>query len=214
MNLVLSFMFIEETNKHKINQKIHLFKPFFEFFNVFKHKRLGGIYLNNFFVCVVCFGFLTSYPIYIVHTFNLSSVEVSYYMIWMALVSMVASIWINRWVTARYSPQKVLLVSLGAIGVLVEVMISLNTETWLWLVLMFTMIPLSLSLPAVETLLANKAKPKEQGQVFGKQESLGVGSEILTGFSAGAFAAIYPPLSLLLVGFFSLIVAIYLRMKR
>lgn len=211
----LSFLYIllafPETKRSKTKKEINFIAPFQELTHLFSHKKLGNMYLSNFMVFMVSFGFLTSYPIYIVHAFKLTAVAVSSYMVWLSIVGMVFSTWVNPFIAKRYQPGTILLLSLVAVAVCIAIVVCAQAQWLATIGLTLTSIPLALGIPALSTILANRAKADEQASVFANQVTLGLGTEAMMGFAAGALASIYPPLSLTLIILIALLAPIYIR---
>jgi DHA1 family tetracycline resistance protein-like MFS transporter len=160
-------------------------------------RRLRPLYLVNFALYLAIFGFFRVYPMYLVDEFHLGVGKVSEFVSWVAVPIVLANLWLVGALSRRARPATLVLASSVATGVVMAVIVLPHSELALWFTLGLTALALAVCLPSCAAMLSLAAEDREQGRAMGNNQSMQVGAEALTGLAAGALAAIFVKLPLL-----------------
>lgn len=175
-------------------------------------RRLRVFYLVNFLLYLATYGFLRSYPMYMVDEFDLGISRESELIAYVAVPFIVANLWLVGWLAGRLPPPG--MVMLGAVGFAAGSILIVLPDSWVWL--WATLPPAALGvaivLPASAAMISLAARADEQGRVLGNNQGLQVGAEAFAGLLAGAFAAIVVKLPLLVWAGAALVAVVVLTM--
>lgn len=172
-------------------------------------RRVFGI---NFLLYLAAFGFFRSYPMFLAQALHLGVSRISEFIAWVGVPIVLVNLGVTGYVAQRVDPPRLALFSAIGTGVFVAAVALVPGRIWLWPTLFLAGAGIALLLPACAMLLSEEARPEEQGQAMGGNQSLQVGAEALSGALAGVLAAIAVRLPLPAMGLFALLAAALLAL--
>jgi MFS family permease len=178
----------EETHRPSVGRSGYL-ESFTNLARVITDRRLRPLYLLNFVLYLAIFGFFRVYPMYLVDQFHLGVGTVSEFIAWVAVPIVFANVWLVGALSKRRSPQRLVIVTALATGILMAVIVLPSSQTSLWFTLGSTALALAVCLPSCAAMLSLAAHDSVQGQVMGNNQSMQVGAESLSGLVGGGLAA-------------------------
>ena len=193
---------------------INYLKVLTNFSTIFTEKNLRFLFFVNFLFYLAIFGFFRCYPMYLVDKYHMQVGQLSEFIAWVAVPIVLGNVWLTGFLSMRYSPRYMTIVSAALTGIFMIIIIIPNEINSLWVTLFMTSMALSVCLPACATLLSISTSSAEQGKVMGNNQSLQVLAEALSGVIGGLLAAIMIKLSLILLGVIAISGALFLYIKK
>ncbi len=199
-------MVFRETKLHK-EHSISYFAAFVNLLTIFTSKKLRVLYLVNFLMYFVIFGFFRCYPMYIVNQFHVDASKLSEFIAWVSVPIILVNLGVTGALAKRFSPKTLTMVSAFFMGIFMLTIIVPSYMNALWVTLFLTSGSLAISLPACAAMLSLSAASSEQGRVMGNNQSLQVAAEGLSAFIGGLLASIAINLSLIVLALMGFVIA-------
>lgn len=208
--VLLMVLLVFTETKVKKEEKISLFFAMTNLVNIFKKSEIRFLYLINFLIYFAIFGFFRSFPMYIIDTFNMSVSRESEFIAWVAVPIIISNMFLTGFLSKYFNVKSITVVSSILMGFFMFIVILPKYEGALWITLFLTAIPIALCLPACATVLSLLVSQKSQGKVMGNNQSLNVGSEVVSGLAAGFIASVNYSLPLIVLAVISIIAGVML----
>ena len=209
------FVKFKETLVRESHATLHYFEALTNIKNVLSHRKFRYLFLTNFCLYLAIFGFLRSYPMYLVDEFHMDVSKLANYVAWVSVPIILVNAGAFSFLFKHTSPWKMSLFSALFLGIFLQILILPQPQEMLWVTLFLPSFFVATGLPASATLLSISANDREQGSVLGNNQSLQFLAEAVSGLIAGLIAAIFIKLSLIVLGAISLIAfVLYLGMKQ
>ncbi|MCI5051933.1 MAG: MFS transporter [Simkaniaceae bacterium] len=205
--LIYLFFGFEETHPPENRKQVHFLQALTNIRHVFSDRKLRRSYIISFFAAMVFFGFLRTYPSYLVAHFNLDISEVSDMMAYSNIPMVLTMLFLLKPLIRRYSIKMV-----GAIAALLlapSILIFLYFHSFD--AMFVTIIPLMFFLAfsgPVTTALVSERAGEHQGRAIGNYVSLMVLGQALASLILNALAGISFYVPFLIVVAFTLLNAL------
>lgn len=195
----ISYSFKETLDPAAKQEKTTYRELLTSFATIFRASNQRFLFFVNFLFYLSIFGFFRCYPMYLVDEFHMQVGQLSQFIAWVAVPIILSNLWLTGFLSQRYSPRNITIISAAFIGFFMIVIVIPNTINALWVTLFLTSMALAICLPACATMLSVSTASNEQGKVMGNNQSLQVLAESLSGVLGGLLAAIMIKLSLILL---------------
>ncbi len=204
VTLVAVALFFRETRQPSTTTGIDFAAAFYNISAVFRPTRIRILYLANFAFYLGIFGFFRCYPMYLVDEFHLDVSQVSEFIAWVSVPTIIGSLWLAGVIMAKF-PVATVAVWSGVLTALAMILIVIpSSPAALWITLFLTGLPLSVCMAACATLLSMSVSSEEQGSALGNNQALQVFAESASGLVGGLIAALLVKGSLLAMAAFVL----------
>lgn len=180
---------------------------FTNLFTIFTSKKLRSLYLINFLIYFVIFGFFRCYPMYIVNAYHVDVAKLSLYIAWVSLPIIIVNLGVIGWLAKKYSSLSIIKWSTLLTGIFMILIILPSHQGALWITLFLAGAAVTINFPACTAMVSHAASPTEQGRVLGNNQSLQVAAEALSAVLGGFLASIAINFSLLVFGIFACVTA-------
>ncbi len=210
-NLLLVWLFFEETHKVPKNQRFHLFKGVHHILEAIKSPSLKNCYMVFFFFVAAWMSAMQFFPTILLHSYAASQRELTINFLGIGLLWSFSNFFIQRSLTPFFSPKKILY---GTIPLLTLLLLSCFLgQSYPSYLIHFGLAAIAAALTWSNALahVSLHANAEAQGAILGINQSFGSIASIVGALMGGLTAAIHPKLTLIfsaLLCFFSLI---YLR---
>lgn len=205
----LSFSFEETLLMHN-REHVSVVNAFTNAKNAFLSKKFRFLFMVNFILYLSIFGFLQTFPIYILDKFDLGIGKLSLFIAWTSVPFLIANLWIIGYLIKRFGPLMTTLVSAIFIGIFLEILLVPQNVNALWITLFLVGCAVAICLPASSILISIFAKANEQGRILGVNQSLQFLAEAIACLLIGLLASIFIKLSLIFFGILAILGAILL----
>jgi DHA1 family tetracycline resistance protein-like MFS transporter len=204
VTLVAVALFFRETHQPSTTARIDFAAAFYNISAVFRPTRTRILYLANFAFYLGIFGFFRCYPMYLVDEFHLDVSQVSEFIAWVSVPTIIGSLWLAGLIMAKF-PVATVAVWSGVLTALAMILIVIpSSPAALWITLFLIGLPLSVCMAACATLLSMSVSSEEQGSALGNNQALQVFAESASGLVGGLIAALLVKGSLLAMAAFVL----------
>jgi DHA1 family tetracycline resistance protein-like MFS transporter len=204
VTLVAVALFFRETHQPSTTARIDFAAAFYNISSVFRPTRTRILYLANFAFYLGVFGFFRCYPMYLVDEFHLDVSQVSEFIAWVSVPTIIGSLWLAGVIMAKF-PVATVAVWSGVLTALAMILIVIpSSPAALWITLFLIGLPLSVCMAACATLLSISVSSEEQGSALGNNQALQVFAESASGLVGGLIAALLVKGSLLAMAAFVL----------
>jgi DHA1 family tetracycline resistance protein-like MFS transporter len=172
INIVLLIFRFNETLQTTSNKKINVFTGFQNIGKAWKMKELRTMFIIMFLI-IFGFNFFTQFfQVYLVQTFNFNQSQIgdlfAYIGIWIAITQG----GIMRPLSKKFTPRQIMKISLVGLSIAL-MMILLPRDTWMLLAVMpFVALFNGLTTPNSIAIISSLAKPSEQGEILGINQSV------------------------------------------
>lgn len=92
---IWTYFSFQETHLPEEGEQIHYLQAFTNLKNVFLKSDIRILYLINFLIYIVIYGFFRSYPMYIVGHFHLNVSRASEFIAWVAVPIIISNMWLT-----------------------------------------------------------------------------------------------------------------------
>ncbi len=172
LNLLLTAWKFHETIKVKINKKINVFTGLKDIHTAFKLVHFRTIFFIIF-LLVFGFSFFTQFfQVFLLHKFNYSQTQIgdlfAYTSVWIAL----GQIFINRPLSKRFNPQKVLYFSIILLSISLMTILIPNKAYILFFILPFVAVLQGIAHSNSNALVSNISHENSQGEILGISQSV------------------------------------------
>lgn len=172
VNIILLAIRFQETLHTTSNKKLNIFTGFQNIGKAWKMKELRAMFIIMFLI-IFGFNFFTQFfQVYLVQTFNFNQSQIgdifAYIGIWIAITQG----GIMRPLSRKFTPRQIMKVSLVALSISL-MLILLPRDVWA-LLLVMPLVALSngLTTPNSIAIISSLAKPSEQGEILGINQSV------------------------------------------
>jgi len=172
INIVLLALRFKETLQTTSYKKINMWTGFQNVAKAWKMKELRAMFMIMFLI-TFGFNFFTQFfQVYLIQTFNFNQSQIgdifAYVGVWIALTQG----GLMRPLSRKFTPVQIMKVAVVALSIAL-MMVLLPREVWLLLVIMpFIAISNGLIMPNSTAIISGLAKPGEQGEVLGINQSV------------------------------------------
>jgi DHA1 family tetracycline resistance protein-like MFS transporter len=172
INIVLLIFRFNETLQTTSNKKINVFTGFQNIGKAWRMKELRAMFMIMFLI-IFGFNFFTQFfQVYLVQTFNFNQSQIgdlfAYIGIWIAITQG----GIMRPLSKKFTPRQIMKISLVGLSIAL-MMILLPRDTWMLLAVMpFVALFNGLTTPNSIAIISSLAKPSEQGEILGINQSV------------------------------------------
>lgn len=176
----------------RAGEKTRILREFANLRYVFTDRRIRWLNLSNFLLYFAMFGYFRVITVIMYDAFGLHrQVPIMSYYAYLALLAMIANLFVVGPLARRFSLRRITLVMIGvgAVGYLVTGLPPLQHPLdLLWIFLLASMAP-CIALACASAFLSNTVGPAEQGLVMGNNQSLLNGAEAISAAVLPAIAA-------------------------
>ena len=197
---MLSVLFVlKETNKHMHPHKLTWNKSISNIVEALKIKELKAIFLTSFFFNAGFTFFTTFFSVYLIKKFGFDQGNIGDFFAYIGIWSVITQGLITRYVSKRFSEEKVLRLSLVGTGIIV-LAYFLPQHAWqIYLIPPFFGLASGLTMANLGSLLSKSTDPKNQGKVFGINSSVQALAQLIPAIISGFIAAILTPESPIII---------------
>ncbi len=200
-NTLLIWLFLKETNKHRVAATIEWTRSISNIIRAFSLPALRPLFLVGF-LFQSGFSFFTSFfGIYLIVRFGFDESDIGYFFAYIGICVALTQVFLTPFVARRWKEQRVLSVSLAATGVVVFLFLQPGPWPLLLAIVPFFSVCNGLSQANFMGLLSRLAGAQVQGEVLGINASLGALSQAIPAILSGVIAAgSAPSVPLLIAG--------------
>lgn len=200
-NTLLIWLFLKETNKHRVAATIEWTRSISNIIRAFSLPALRPLFLVGF-LFQSGFSFFTSFfGIYLIVRFRFDESDIGYFFAYIGICVALTQVFLTPFVARRWKEQRVLSVSLAATGVVVFLFLQPGPWPLLLAIVPFFSVCNGLSQANFMGLLSRLAGAQVQGEVLGINASLGALSQAIPAILSGVIAAgSAPSVPLLIAG--------------
>ncbi len=189
-NLILIYFFYPETNKNKIDREI---TPLQAIKNIQKIRGMKNLSNTFLVVMLVSFGFsffTQFFAIYLYREFAFSVRDVGWLFGWVGFWLALTQGVIIRYITVKFSSEQILSISILFVGIFI-LMLLLPTQKWMfYMVQPLIAISYGLTNPNLTAMVSKLAKPEQQGEILGLNQSMSSLGQIIPPMIGGYLAGI------------------------
>ena len=190
INLILIYFFYPETNKNKVKREV---TPMQAFKNIQKIRKMDNLSNTFLVVMLVSFGFsffTQFFAIYLYREFAFTVRDVGWLFGWVGFWLALTQGVIIRYVTVKFSSEQILSISILCVGIFI-LMLLLPTQKWMfYMVQPLIAISFGLTNPNLTAMVSKLAKPEQQGEMLGLNQSMSSLGQIIPPMIGGYLAGI------------------------
>ncbi len=178
LTLATIFLFLKESHppeNRKPREKHSILDSFFILRRIRRinpGRFIKTIFLVKFFYSVMVAFYMASIALFVIDLFDFNEQELGTFMLFVGIFLAFNQAIVSKWFMTRFGGYKTLLIglSLTFFGLIA---ITITDILWLYLVFYYVMnLGLSLCFPTFNSLIAQHADPKHQGEIMGISESI------------------------------------------
>lgn len=172
INLIFVITIFPETLIERRNTSVSVFTGFQNIGKAFKLTHLRTIFLVVF-LLTLGFNFFTQFfQVFLYNKFNFSISNIADMFAYIGIWIVLAQGGLQRPLSKKYSPLKILQVSAIALGIALPMLLLPSESKYIFFVLPFIAIFQGLTQPNITSLVSSQAGKDEQGQILGINQSI------------------------------------------
>lgn len=172
VNLFFVLTIFPETLLERRNTRVSVFTGFQNIGKAFKLKHLRTLFFVVF-LLTLGFNFFTQFfQVFLFNKFNFSISNIADMFAYIGIWIVIAQGGLQRPLSKKYSPLKILQVSALALGIALPMLLLPSQSKYIFFVLPFIAIFQGLTQPNMTSLVSSQAGKDEQGQILGINQSI------------------------------------------
>ncbi len=197
INLISILFFFPETLKVKTNTPITFTRGINNFVKSFKIKNLRNIFMVVLLLSIGFSFFTQFFSVLLIEKFEYQESDIGFLYGWIGIWLVFTQAVVVRKLSDKIAPEKILSFSLIALS-LVIFLLLIPEQSW-WFYVINPMIALSqgITSPNLTTIVSKQAKPEQQGEILGINQSMNSMGQIIPPLIAGVLTAISVSLPIL-----------------
>ncbi|MFH1444139.1 MAG: MFS transporter [Candidatus Peregrinibacteria bacterium] len=193
-NILSVWFFLPETLRTKVTTRLSLFTGFRNIRRAFGIAHLRTILLVSF-LLVLGFNFFTQFfQVLLIERFSFSQSDIGNLYAYMGLWIAITQGFINRPLSRRFSPEKIVSVSAFTLAAALPFLLLPDRAGFIYLIFPFIAISNGLTHPNAVAIVSNLAGPESQGEILGINQSIQSLGMMLPPMIAGFIASLHPGL--------------------
>ena len=195
LNLILAFVFFQETLHFPIKTKINWKAGLINLKKAFYLEELRTVFLVSFLANFAWIFFVEFIPVYLINQFHFTSTNLGlFFGVASGIFALNSGVLIrpvSKWMKAETLLFGGLL--LGGLSIL-SILLNASSLAWMWLLVVFMFSFCAYLSPSFNTLVSNRVSPHIQGEALGVLGSINAISTIASSLFSGSFVGAYPTL--------------------
>ena len=195
-NVAMLSMFLRETNHH-VDRHAHVDwgKSIKNIFHAWSIRDLRALFLTNFLMHAGFTFYTTFAAVFFFDRFGFTESSLGNYFAYVGLWIVITQAFITRIVSAKISGGKILRYTLPIMGVYMIGIVLLYDASLLFMLAPIFSIAMGLTQANLQALLSRRARPEEQGKIFGLNGSVMALAMAIPPVFSGLFASLFSPVA-------------------
>lgn len=191
--LLITFM-MKETFTPNLATPLQIFRGISQIRKAFSIPSLRGLFSVMFVFCLG-WGFFTEFsPIFLIRRLHFNVEQIANFYAWVGLWIAVSQGLLIRPILKWFAPQSLLKVGLILMGLMLPIMLFINSTTGLFILIPWIALSQALIFPTSATLVSNLGTKETQGEILGINNSVQWAAIAIPPLFSGSLVALFPHL--------------------
>jgi len=200
INLISILLFFPETLKTKTNTAITFTRGINNFVKSFQIKNLRNIFMVVLLLSIGFSFFTQFFSVLLIEKFEYQESDIGFLYGWIGIWLVFTQAVLVRKLSNKIAPEKILTFSLIALATVIFLLLIPNQSWWFYIINPFIAMSQGITSPNLTTIVSSQAKPEQQGEILGINQSMNSMGQIIPPLIAGVLTAISVSLPILVGG--------------
>jgi len=197
LNLISIIFFFPETIKTKTNTPITFTHGINNFVKSFKIKNLRNIFMVVLLLSIGFSFFTQFFSVLLIEKYEYNESDIGFLYGWIGIWLVFTQAFLVRKLSDKFAPERILTFSLFSLAIVIFLLLIPNEPWWFYVINPLIALSQGVTSPNLTTIVSKQAKPEQQGEILGINQSMNSMGQIIPPLIAGVLTAISVSLPIL-----------------